>query len=78
MSGANGTNGRANGAATCRLKLVFADRWVFHSVKVNIPAARLNDYDRLVDLLREEPSVTRQLYVDWRRLVSAAVDEDED
>jgi hypothetical protein len=63
--------------ATCRVKLVFADRGVFHSVWVAVPAASLKDYDRLVDLLREEPSVTRQLYVDLRRLVTAAVEEDE-
>ena len=70
-------SGATNGAAdTCRLKLVFADRGVFHSVWVSIPAARLSEYERLVDLLREEPSVTRQLYVDWRRLVSAAVDDE--
>ena len=77
MKGTNGSKASANGVGTtCRLKLTFADRGVFHSVSVNIPAARLNEYERLVDLLREEPSVTRQLYVDWRRLVSAAVDED--
>ena len=32
---------------------------------------RLDDYERLIDLLREEPSVTRGVYVDLDRLVSA-------
>jgi hypothetical protein len=59
--------------ALCRVKLVFADEGAFHSVTVTVPADRLEEYERLVDLLREEPSVTRQLYVDLRRLVSAAV-----
>lgn len=47
---------------------------------VPVPTDLLEDYDRLVDLLREDPGVTRQLYVDMRRLVSAAIvtdDEDE-
>lgn len=62
----------ANGA-TCQVKLVFADEGTFHSVIVTLPAERVEEYDRLVDLLREEPTVTRQLYVDMRRLVSATV-----
>jgi hypothetical protein len=44
---------------------------------VTLSAERLDHYERLVDVLREEPSVTRQLYVDMRRLVSATVVEDE-
>jgi hypothetical protein len=59
----------------CRVQLIFADQGFFHAVTVSLPADRVGDYDRLVDLLREEPSVTRQLYVDMRRLVSAAVVE---
>jgi hypothetical protein len=61
--------------ATCRVRLVFADDGAFHAVTVNVPVDRFHEYDRLVDLLREEPSVTRQLYVDLRRLVSAAIVE---
>ena len=62
-----------------RVRLVFAHEGAFHAEIVTIPAAKLDQYDRLIDLLREEPSVTRALYVDPRKLVSASVVEpDED
>lgn len=62
---------------TYRIQLVFADDGTFHEVTVSVPATRLQEYDRLVDLLREDPTITRQLYIDMRRLVSASVVEAE-
>jgi hypothetical protein len=63
---------------TTRIRLVFADEGTFHAETVLVPADRLGDYERLIDLLREDPGVTRQMYVDLKRLVSAYVlDEDE-
>ena len=62
--------------SVARIQLIFADEGTFHSVTVSLPADRVEEYDRLVDLLREEPSVTRQLYVDMKRLVSASIVED--
>ncbi len=61
---------------TVRVRLVFADQGTFHAETVQVPQDLLGRYDRLVDLLREEEAVTRQLYVDMGRLVSAAVVED--
>ncbi len=61
---------------TRQLRLVFADEGTFHSEIVTIRAESLEQYDRLVDLLREDPDVTRDLYVDMRRLVSASVVEE--
>ena len=63
---------------TVRVRLVFADQGTFHAETVHVPANLLDAYDRLVDLLREEEAVTRQLYVDMGRLVSAYVESDED
>jgi hypothetical protein len=63
---------------TVRVRLVFADQGTFHAETVHVPVDMLDRYDRLVDLLREEESVTRQLYVDMGRLVSAYVEADED
>jgi hypothetical protein len=62
---------------TVAVRLVFADQGTFHAETVRVPLDLLGRHDRLVDLLREEESVTRQLYVDMGRLVSAAVVEDE-
>ncbi|HEX6368126.1 MAG TPA: hypothetical protein VF006_04300 [Longimicrobium sp.] len=63
---------------TVRVRLVFADQGTFHAETVHVPVDMLDRYDRLVDLLREEEAVTRQLFVDMGRLVSAYVESDED
>jgi hypothetical protein len=63
---------------TVRVRLVFADQGTFHAESVHVPLDMLGRYDRLVDLLREEESVTRQLYVDMGRLVSAYVEREDD
>jgi hypothetical protein len=60
-------------ALTTPIRLVFADEGSFHAETVQVPIQKIGEYDRLVDLLREEPSVTRQLHLDMRRLVSAYV-----
>lgn len=56
-----------------RVRLVFADEGTFHAETIEVPQERLERYERLIDLLREDPSVTRAVYLDLRRLVSAAV-----
>ena len=63
-------------AATVPVRLVFADQGTFHDETVHVPASVLAEYDRLIDLLREEETVTRQVYVDLGRLVSAFVVND--
>ena len=62
---------------TVRVRLVFADQGTFHNETVHVPADVLSRYERLVDLLRDEESVTRQMYVDMGRLVSAYVEDGE-
>jgi hypothetical protein len=64
--------------ATVQLRLVFADQGTFHAETVRVPSDVLSRYDRLIDLLREEEGVTRQMYVDLQRLVSAYVVGDDD
>jgi hypothetical protein len=61
-----------------RIRLVFADKGTFHTETVVVRADQLAAHERLIDLLREEPSVTKHLYMDLKRLVSAyVVGEDE-
>ena len=69
---------QGEGGATVPVRLVFADQGTFHAETVRVPAAVLGEYDRLIDLLREEESVTREIYVDLARLVSASVVNDGD
>ena len=61
---------------TAAVRLVFADQGTFHAETVHVPVSRLAEYDRLIDLLREEESVTRHMYLDLDRLVSAYIVED--
>jgi len=55
------------------VRLVFADRGAFHDVLVQLPADVLARHERIIDALREEPSITHELYVNLRRLVAAYV-----
>ena len=55
------------------VQLVFADRGAFRDLVVQLPAEVLARHDRIIDALREEPSITGEIYVDLRRLVAAYV-----
>ena len=55
------------------VRLVFADRGAFHDVELQLPGEMLSRHERIIDALREEPSITNELYVDLRRLVAAYV-----
>jgi hypothetical protein len=59
------------------VKLVFADRGAFHDVVLQLPSDVLARHDRIIDALREEPSITGEVYVDLRRLVAAYVVSEE-
>ena len=54
-----------------KVRLLFADGGDFRVEKVTIPASSLAAYDRLIDCLREDPAVQRELYLDYPRLCSA-------
>jgi hypothetical protein len=59
------------------IRLVFADQGTFHAETIQVARETVDEYERLIDLIREEPAVTRSLYVDLKRLVSAhLMDED--
>jgi hypothetical protein len=60
------------------VRLVFADRGAFHDLVVQLPSEVLARHERIIDALREEPSITGEVYVDMRRLVAAHVVQDED
>jgi hypothetical protein len=62
-------------AERASIRLVFADEGTFHAETIQVQREKLGEFERLIDLLREEPSVTRQIYVDMKRLVSAYVIE---
>lgn len=53
------------------VRLVLADHGSFHEIVVELPAAVLDRYERIIDALREDPTVMAELYVDVKRLVAA-------
>jgi hypothetical protein len=61
-----------------RVKLVFADRGSFHDLTIDVPADVRTRYARLIDALREDPRITADVYVDFRRLVAARIIEPDD
>lgn len=58
---------------TLRIRLVLADGGGFHDEEVDIPAASVEGYDRLIDCLREDPEVLKRLHVDVDRLSAAYI-----
>lgn len=56
-----------------KIRLLFADEGSFHHEDVFVAEGVLGKYERLIDCLREEPEVLRELYVDIDRLCSARV-----
>jgi hypothetical protein len=60
----------AAGAAGARtqVRLLFVDEGQFHNVDLSLPSEILERYDRLIDALREDDTVLREMYVDVARL----------
>lgn len=56
-----------------QLRLLFVADGSYHHEDVTVPAEVLESYDRIIDCLREDPAVLRELYVDLDRLCSARV-----
>lgn len=54
-----------------RIRLLFVDEGSYHHEEVLVAEGVVKKYDRLIDCLREEPEVLRELYVDVDRLCSA-------
>lgn len=65
-------------APALKVRLLFVDEGSYHHEEVTIPAEAMEGYERLIDCVREEPAVLRQLFVDVSRLCSAHVVEASD
>lgn len=53
------------------VRLLFVDDGSYHHEEVDVPSASVDEYERLIDFVREDPAVLRRLHVDVDRLVSA-------
>ncbi len=56
---------------TRTVRLLFVDEGSYHHEEVEIPASALDGYDRLIDCVREDPTVLKKLFVDVDRLCAA-------
>jgi hypothetical protein len=63
----------AKAKATVRVRLILSDGGAFHNEEVEVPAASVAAYERLVDCLREDPDVVKSLHVDVDRIAAAYV-----
>ena len=61
-----------------QVRMLFAEEGGYHAEIVSLPGAGFDEYDRLIDFLREDPAVLKECYVDVGRLCAAQIaDEDE-
>jgi hypothetical protein len=59
------------------VRLLFVDYGSYHEETVAVPREALARYDRLIDCIREEPEVLKELHVDVTRLCAAHLVEAE-
>ena len=68
----------AKRATRVKVRLVFADEGAFHHETIAVPTKVLDRHARLIDAIREDDDMVKELHVDVDRLVSAYRVEDED
>jgi len=61
-----------------RIRLLFADSGAFHHEDLEVPAASVRGYDRLIDGLQEDAELLKRTYVDVGRLCAAWLIDGED
>jgi hypothetical protein len=54
-----------------RIRLLFVDEGQYHHEDLSVPTEVLDRYERLIDCLREDEGVLREMYVDVARLCAA-------
>lgn len=65
-------------SGTATIRLLFVEEGSFHHEDITVPADAVERYERLIDLLQEDPEVLRHTFVDLKRLCAARVVDDED
>jgi hypothetical protein len=60
-----------------KVRVLFADSGAFHHEDLAVPESVAQDYDRLIDGLREDPEALKRAYLDLGRLCAAWLLEDD-
>ncbi len=55
------------------IRLLFVDDGSYHTEEIRVREDLLERYERLIDLLQEEPTVLKRIHIDFGRLCSATV-----
>ena len=59
-----------------KVRLLFVDDGEYHRETIGVPGSALEGHERLIDALREEPEILRDVWVDTGRLCAAYRVED--
>ncbi len=57
--------------AMTKVRFLFVDEGSYHNEEIEIPAASVDQYERLIDCVREDPVVLKRVHVDIDRLCAA-------
>ena len=60
-------------ASEVTVRLLFVDDGAYHYEEISVEEELLATYDRLIDVLREEPAVLKRIHIDLSRLCSAQI-----
>jgi hypothetical protein len=60
---------------TVKVRLLFVDDGSYHHEVIELPAESVESYERLIDCVREDPTVLKRLHVDLDRLCAAYLTE---
>ena len=59
-----------------RIRVLYAGRGGYHAEVISVPGGGIEDHERLIDFIREDPAVAAKCYIDAARLCSAQVVEE--
>ena len=59
------------------MRLVFVENGSYHHEEVTVGTDALEAHERLIDALREDPVILKEIFVDVSRLCAAYLVEDE-
>lgn len=60
-----------------RVRVLYAGRGGYHAETISVPGDGMEEHDRLIDFIREDPSVAAECYIDAARLCSAQIVKNE-
>ncbi len=60
-----------------RVRLVFVENGSYHHEEVTVGTDALEAHERLIDALREDPGILKEIFVDVNRLCAAYLVEEE-